>query len=116
MLTYLQEAEAMASAISDPGRLGLVSIHPAEYFRQTGQFTQARTLAEQALAMGDKLKDPPLHLYASHYLGLACHALGDYRRASEVLRVVVRSPQGEWRTGAYVGGIIGARGAVPSIA
>ena len=115
MLTYLQEAEAMASAISDPRRLGLVSIHTAEYFRQTGQFTQARTLAEQALAMGDKLKDPPLHLYASHYLGLACHALGDYRRASEVLRVVVQSPQGEWRTGAYGGMIIGSWSAFQAI-
>ncbi len=81
MLAYLREAEAMASAISDSRRLGLVSIHTAEYFRQTGRFAEARTLAEQALALGDKLQDVPLQLYASHYLGLACHALGDYRRA-----------------------------------
>ena len=78
----------MASAISDSRRLGLVSIHTAEYFRQTGRFAEARTLAEQALAMGDKLQDVPLQLYAGHYLGLACHALGDYRRASELLRAV----------------------------
>ena len=57
MLTYLQEAEAMASAISDARRLGWVSIYTAEYFRQTGRFAEARTLAEQALAMGDKLQD-----------------------------------------------------------
>src|SRR5439155_3936888 len=92
MLTYLREAEAMASAISDSRRLGLVSIHTAEYFRQTGRFAEARTLAEQALVLGDKLGDLPLQLYASHYLGLACNALGDYRRASEVLRAVVQSP------------------------
>jgi class 3 adenylate cyclase/tetratricopeptide (TPR) repeat protein len=103
MLTYLREAEAMASAISDSRRLGLVSIHIAEYFRQTGRFADARTLAEQAVTEGDKLQDLPLQLYASHYLGLACHALGDYRRGSEVLRAVVQSPRPEWRRGALGG-------------
>ncbi len=85
MLAYLREAEAMASAISDEGRLGLVSIHTAEYLRQTGRFAEARTLAEKALAMGDKLQDVPLQSYAGQYFGLACHALGDYRRASETV-------------------------------
>jgi tetratricopeptide (TPR) repeat protein len=106
MVTYLQEAEAMARAISDARRLGLVSIHTAEYFRQRGQFAEARTLAEQALTMGDKLQAPPLQLYASHYLGLACNALGDYRRAAEVLRTVVQSPPIEGRTGAFGGMVI----------
>ncbi len=108
MLAYLREAEAMASAISDSRRLGLVSIHTAEYFRQTGRFAEARTLAEQALTLGDKLQDRPLQLYASHYLGLACHALGDYGRGSEVLRAVVESPSTEWRTGAFRGMMIGS--------
>src|SRR6266850_896985 len=115
MLTYLREAETMASAISDSRRLGLVSVHTAEYLRQTGRFAEARTLAEQALALGDKLQDIPLRLYASHYLGLACHALGDYRRASEVLRAVVHSPPAEWRTGAIGGMVMGSWAAFQSI-
>ena len=111
MLTYLQEAEAMASALSDSRRLGLVSLHSAEYFRQTGRFAEARALAQQALAMGDKLQDVPVRLYARHYLGLACHALGDYRRASELLRAVVQSPPIEWRPGAVGSTVSGSWGA-----
>jgi class 3 adenylate cyclase/tetratricopeptide (TPR) repeat protein len=115
MLGYLQEAEQMASAIGDSRRLGLVSIHTAEYFRQTGRFAQARALAEQALTEGNKLKNQPLQLYASHYLGLACHALGDYRRAAEVLKAVTESPETEWRTGAFGGMVIGSWTAFQSI-
>jgi tetratricopeptide (TPR) repeat protein len=106
MLTYLGEAEAMAGAISDERRLGLVCIHTAEYLRQTGRFAEARTLAEKALAMGDKLQDVPLQSYAGQYFGLACHALGDYRRASELLRAVTQARQPERWTGAF--GMVGS--------
>jgi tetratricopeptide (TPR) repeat protein len=97
MLSYLREAEAMASAHADAHRLGLVSIHTAEYFRQTGRFAEARSLAQKALAMGEKLQDVPLQIHAGQYFGLACHALGDYRRASEVLRAVTQTSRPERR-------------------
>jgi class 3 adenylate cyclase/tetratricopeptide (TPR) repeat protein len=108
MQTYLREAEVMAKVLSDARRLGLVSIYTGEYFRQTGQFAQARTLAEHALALGDKLQDIPLRLYASQYLGLACHALGDYRRAAELLQIIAHSLQSEWPTGGLGGMVIGS--------
>src|SRR5882724_6655075 len=105
MLTYLREAESMAGAISDERRLGLVCIHAAEYLRQTGRFAEARALAEKALTMGNRLQDIPLQSYAGQYFGLACHALGEYRRASELLRVVTRAPQPERWAGAL--GMVG---------
>ena len=108
MLGYLREAETMASGISDARRLAVVSIHTAEYLRQTGRFAEARTLAEQALALGERSEDMPLKLYAGHYLGLACHALGDYRRACEALREIVQSPPAGWRPGAIGGMVVGS--------
>jgi class 3 adenylate cyclase/tetratricopeptide (TPR) repeat protein len=98
MLTYLRDAEAMAGAVSDERRLALVCIHTAEYLRQTGRFADARTLAEKALALGERLEDVPLQSYAGQYFGLACHALGEFRRASELLRIVTQASQPEgWR-------------------
>src|SRR5262249_32751589 len=87
----------------------------AEYFRQTGRFAEARSLTERALAQGDKLQDVPLQLYASHYLGLACHALGDYRRGADVLRAVTQSPEIDWRTGALRGTVIASWDAFQAI-
>ena len=115
MLSYLREAEVMASAISDSRRLGWVSIHTAEYFRQTGRFAEARTLAEQALAQGEKLRDLPLQVHANHYVGLACHALGDYLRASEALRASLSSPQPEWRSLAFGGTVTGSWAAYQAV-
>ena len=56
-----------------------------------GGSPRREALAEQALAMGDKLQDVPLQSYAGQYFALACNALGEYRRASELLRVVTQA-------------------------
>ena len=115
MLTYLREAEALANKIGDTRRLGWIGIHTGEYLRQTGRFAEAREVIEQALVLGDKLQDLPLQLTASHYLGLACHALGDYRRAAELLRSVSHAQPAEWRPGAFGGTVIGSWAAYQAI-
>src|SRR5262249_53367078 len=97
-----------AIATGDLRRLGLVALHTGEYFRQKGSFAEARVRAEQALAMGDKLQDPPLIVYASEYLGLACHALGDYPRASRLLWAAMQFSKAEWRPGIFGGTVLGS--------
>ena len=101
MAAHLREAEALATRLGDSHRLAWVSLHMGEYLRQDGRFVEARQLAEQALALGDKLQDLPLQLVASEYLALACHALGDYRRGAELLRAVTRSRPDEFRPDAF---------------
>ena len=59
MLAYLREAEAMASAISDEGRLGLVCIHTAEYLRQTGRFAEARDARRESAGHGRQAAGRP---------------------------------------------------------
>ncbi len=115
MQTYLREAQAIASAIPDARRLGLVSILTGEGLRQTGSFVEARAHAEQALALAEKLQDVPLRVYASHYFGLACHAVGDYRRASVLLRFVTQTPQPELPPDAFGGAVVGSWAALQAI-
>src|SRR5690349_18826439 len=51
--------------------------------------------------MSDKLMGVPLQRYRGQYFALACNALGDYPRASELLRVVTQAPRPERWTGAF---------------
>jgi class 3 adenylate cyclase/tetratricopeptide (TPR) repeat protein len=95
MMTRLHEAESLAQALDDPLRLGWVWLYIGEYFRQTGRFADACALGERACALADKLQNLPLQFIASHYLGLARHAVGDYRRAATLLRAVAKGPQAD---------------------
>jgi tetratricopeptide (TPR) repeat protein len=103
ILAHLQEAEALAMKLEDRLRLGWVSLHMGDYFRQTGSFHDASRYNEQAYAIAEELGNVPLKLAACQYLGLTRHALGDSTRAAELLREVVDTQQdgtvtGEWRT------------------
>jgi len=104
ILSHLRDAEALAQRLDDQPRLGWVSLHVGDYLRQTGKFADARTYGERAYAIAEKIASQPLKLAACQYLGLTSHALGDYERAAQLLRVVVEeSPRrdsgaGEWRT------------------
>ncbi|MGH7393226.1 MAG: tetratricopeptide repeat protein, partial [Candidatus Rokuibacteriota bacterium] len=101
ILAHLQQAEAVATRIGDQGRLGWVSLHVGDYLRQTGKFTDACRSSERAYAIAEKSQNVPLRMAACQYLGLTWHALGDYRRAAELLRAVVEMAAGEAGTGEW---------------
>jgi tetratricopeptide (TPR) repeat protein len=85
ILDNLREAEAIAEAEGDRRRLGLVCSHMADYFRLTGHSEQAVACGERALTFATELDDFALQVLAHQRLGFACHAIGDYRRAVQLL-------------------------------
>jgi class 3 adenylate cyclase/tetratricopeptide (TPR) repeat protein len=95
MLDNLREAEALAEAQGDRRRLGLVRAFMTDYFRLTGDNEQAVACGEQALAFATDLGDFSLQVLANQFLGHACHAVGDYRRAVQLLRCNVEALSGE---------------------
>jgi class 3 adenylate cyclase/tetratricopeptide (TPR) repeat protein len=92
---YLREAASLAEQLGDARRIGWVSIHLGEYSRQTGHFREACTLIRRAGTSAGTLGDFPLRLAADQYLGMALHALGDYRRAAEHERRAAEFPEEE---------------------
>ena len=93
MVARLREADELATKLDDPRRIAWVSIYMGEHWRQTGEFTRAVSLIERALALGGTVGDPAVRLAAHQYLALACYAVGDYRRAAALMRIVVQLPE-----------------------
>ncbi len=92
---YLREAESLASTLGDQRRLGWVSVYMAQYFRVTGDLSEARKAAQAAEAIAEALDDLPLRVGANFYLGYAQHGLGDYAAAEGFLRKVIALLEGE---------------------
>jgi tetratricopeptide (TPR) repeat protein len=81
ILAALREAEAFATALDDPRRLGQVSAFLSVHFHNMGAYDQAIGAAQRALALATTVGDAVLHALGNYYLGLAYQAKGDYRRA-----------------------------------
>src|SRR5262249_46092988 len=84
--TLLGEAEALARALDDQARLGRVLARMAHVLRQTGDLHGAITMVPQALELAVELCDSALQVQASHSLGQAYYAIGDFGRAAELLQ------------------------------
>jgi predicted ATPase/class 3 adenylate cyclase len=89
MLARLREADELAHKLEDPRRMAWISIYEGEHARQTGNFAQALEQIQQALVLAETVGDLAVRLAAHQYLGLACHAVGDYQRAAVHMRTVV---------------------------
>jgi tetratricopeptide (TPR) repeat protein len=92
---YLREAEALARKLDDQRRLGWTSVYLCHYFWMTGRAPEARVVGHSAHDIAGTLGDMTLQIVASFYLGLACYASGDHRRAEDFLRAAVRSLEGD---------------------
>ena len=85
-LALLGEAEALARALDDRARLGRVLASMALVLRITGDPDGAMAASRQALDLAVALGDRALQAQASHTLGQAYYAIGDFGRAAELLR------------------------------
>jgi class 3 adenylate cyclase/tetratricopeptide (TPR) repeat protein len=97
ILASLREAEALATALDDPHRLGQVLLFLSNYFYRMGAYDQAIASAQRALALATAHGDVVLQALANRYLGFAYEAQGDYRRAIDCLRQTVASLDGARR-------------------
>jgi len=101
MHVRLREAEELAEQLGDARRRGWVSMHLGEYSRQIGHFREASALIQRAREIAGTIDDLPLRLAADQYLGMALHALGDYRRAAEHERRAAEFPRDEAASGGF---------------
>jgi class 3 adenylate cyclase/tetratricopeptide (TPR) repeat protein len=91
----LDEAEALARALDDRARLGQVLAMMATVLRLMGDPDGAIAAGLQALALAAALGDSALQVQASLNLGMAYWAIGDFGRATELLRQNVEAADRE---------------------
>jgi tetratricopeptide (TPR) repeat protein len=84
-LALLGEAESLARALDDRASLAQVLASMGHVRRLTGDFEGAIVASQQALDLAVALGDSALQMLASHTLGQACYAIGDFSRAAELL-------------------------------
>jgi tetratricopeptide (TPR) repeat protein len=94
-LALLGEADALARALDDQARLGRVLATMANVLRVTGDHEGAIAASQQALELAAKFGDSALQVRATHSLGLAYLAIGDFGRAAELQRQSVEATDRE---------------------
>jgi class 3 adenylate cyclase/tetratricopeptide (TPR) repeat protein len=95
MLDYLREAEMLAAALDDRGRLGHVLAYLVNYFLVMGDLDRAIASGQQAQALATALGDVALEAEVNQRLGRAFYNLGDYRQATVFLKRTVASLEGK---------------------
>jgi len=86
ILEHLRAAEALANALGDERRLARVNEYNARELSAQGEYEQAVTASERAIAMARTLDDYGLEVLATNILGYVYYHLGNYPRTVEVLR------------------------------
>ena len=86
LLDHLRQAETLAEALDDQGRLGRVVAFMTEYFRTRGEAERALAFGQRAFSIAEALGDFALQVETHHHLGRVYHTLGDYRQAIDCFR------------------------------
>jgi tetratricopeptide (TPR) repeat protein len=85
----LQECERFAGELNDRPRLARAWAFCAHYSWWFGEHERAVDLCRRALGVASELGDTALQMSTTTYLGLASHALGNYRDAAQLFRTLV---------------------------
>jgi predicted ATPase/class 3 adenylate cyclase len=85
-LTLLGEAEALAWALDDRARLGLVRARMAQLLGRMGNLDGAIAMGQQALELAAEVGESALQVEAACRLGQVYYQLGDCARAAALLR------------------------------
>jgi len=96
---YLREAESLAEALGDQGRLARVFGSMSANFNVLGDHQRAVESGQRALGVATTLGTPRLRVATNFHLGAAYYSLGDYRRAIDVLGQNVDSLEDEMLRG-----------------
>jgi tetratricopeptide (TPR) repeat protein len=80
------EAEALARTLDDRGRLGWALAEMANVLRRMGDHDSALVAGRQALELAVERGESALQVYASHILGQAYAAIGDFGQAAVLWR------------------------------
>jgi class 3 adenylate cyclase/tetratricopeptide (TPR) repeat protein len=86
MLQRMTEAAPLAESLDDRTRLAQVLLRMAQALRLKGDYASALRVGHQAVDGADALGDPLLRSATRHRLGQIYFAVGEYRRAAELLR------------------------------
>jgi class 3 adenylate cyclase/tetratricopeptide (TPR) repeat protein len=91
VVPYLREAEALATQLDDPRRLGWIWVYLCTDLFLIGDTLGALRLGERALELAERCDEFPLTIAASYYLGVACVDAGSWRRAEGLFETIVRA-------------------------
>src|SRR5262245_1566093 len=95
LLTYLREAEGMATEVGDRPRQCRILFSLNEYFRLVGDPDVGVEVAQRALALARDLDDLGLETQVNYGLGATFQRQGKYREARETLMRNVRRLTGD---------------------
>jgi class 3 adenylate cyclase/tetratricopeptide (TPR) repeat protein len=83
---HLREAEVLAEAMGDAGRLSWIAVRSSNHAWLTGDYGRAIAASERALALAASVGERGPEIGAHYYLGLAYHSQGQYRQAADFFK------------------------------